>query len=70
MDIPAGMSPASISSQFPEHIKLHTKAVIGYCVTPELIFEMMPIMLLMDGAPAISQMPCLMKALDKAITVK
>ncbi len=56
----------ALVGQSQEHIKLHTKAAIGYCAKPEQIFEVMPIALLMDGAPAISQIPRLMKALDKA----
>ena len=34
--------------------------------TPEEIFEVMPIALLMDGAPALSQIPQLVHALDLA----
>ncbi|MCK5725806.1 MAG: carboxymuconolactone decarboxylase family protein [Thiotrichaceae bacterium] len=52
--------------QSPEHIKLHTKAAIKFGAKPEQVFEVMPIALLMDGAPAISQIPRLMNALEKA----
>ena len=45
---------------------MHTQAAMEYGATPEEIFEVMPIALLMDGAPALSQIPQLVHALDLA----
>jgi AhpD family alkylhydroperoxidase len=47
-------------------IELHTDAALEYGATPEEIFEVMPIALLMDGAPALSQIPHLVHALEQA----
>lgn len=47
-------------------IELHTQAALEYGATPEEIFEVMPIALLMDGAPALSQIPHLVQALEMA----
>lgn len=56
----------SLVRQSSKHIKLHTRAALTYCAKPEQVFEVMPIALLMDGAPAISQIPRLVEALDTA----
>lgn len=47
-------------------IAMHTNAAMEYGATPEEIFEVMPIALLMDGAPALSQIPQLVQALEQA----
>lgn len=47
-------------------IEMHTHAALEYGSTPEEIFEIMPIALLMDGAPALSQIPHLVQALEQA----
>ena len=47
-------------------IEMHTQAAMEYGATPEEIFEVMPIALLMDGAPALSQIPQLVHALELA----
>ncbi|HHJ20844.1 MAG TPA: alkylhydroperoxidase [Gammaproteobacteria bacterium] len=54
----------ALVKQSAEHIKLHTRCAGKYSATPQQIFEVMPIALLMDGAPALSQIPRLMKALE------
>ncbi|OOZ39299.1 alkylhydroperoxidase [Solemya pervernicosa gill symbiont] len=54
-----------IVRQQKRHIELHTKAAYKIGVTPEAIFEVMPIALLMDGAPALSQIPHLVNQIDK-----
>jgi len=52
--------------QRKKHIRLHTRAAIRFCATPQEVFEVMPLALLMDGAPALSQIPRLVKALELA----
>jgi AhpD family alkylhydroperoxidase len=47
-------------------IEMHTHAALEYGATPEEVFEVMPIALLMDGAPALSQIPQLVHALEQA----
>ncbi|WP_020393668.1 carboxymuconolactone decarboxylase family protein [Thiolinea disciformis] len=47
-------------------IELHVEAALDYGASPEEIFEVMPIALLMDGAPALSQIPYLVYALERA----
>ncbi|HRJ52993.1 MAG TPA: carboxymuconolactone decarboxylase family protein [Candidatus Thiothrix moscowensis] len=46
-------------------INMHVKAAREFGATPEEIFEVMPIALLMDGAPALSQIPQLVHALEQ-----
>jgi AhpD family alkylhydroperoxidase len=58
----------SIVKQHKKHIKLHTRSAMKLGVTAEAIIEVMPIALLMDGAPALSQIPCLMEAIEKTKT--
>lgn len=50
-------------------IKMHVKAASGFGAGVEEIFEVMPIALLMDGAPALSQIPQLLHALEECETV-
>ncbi len=45
-------------------IKMHVKAAREFGSSAEEIFEVMPIALLMDGAPALSQIPQLVHALE------
>lgn len=47
-------------------IKMHVKAALEFGATAQEIFEVMPIALLMDGAPALSQIPQLVHALEVA----
>ena len=56
----------AIVKQEARLIEMHTQAAMEYGATPEEIFEVMPIALLMDGAPALSQIPQLVHALDLA----
>lgn len=51
--------------QDKRQIRLHVKQAIELGRKPAEIVEVLPIALLMDGAPALSQIPVLMKALDK-----
>lgn len=60
-----GLGVALIKQQ-PRLIEMHTVAAMGYGATPEEIFEVMPIALLMDGAPALSQLPSLVQAIEMA----
>lgn len=47
-------------------INMHVKAAREFGATAEEIFEVMPIALLMDGAPALSQIPQLVHALEQS----
>ena len=51
--------------QSGRHIKLHTRGALEYGASKRQVFEVMPLALLMDGAPALSQIPRLVKALDR-----
>lgn len=51
--------------QQPRLIELHTKAAYRAGISAEAIFEVMPIALLMDGAPALSQIPHLVAVVEK-----
>ena len=54
----------AIIRQSKGQINLHVKSAINLSATPEQVYEVMPIALLMDGAPAISQIPRLVNALS------
>lgn len=54
----------ALVGQRREHIQLHTRSALEFGAPPEEVFEVMPIALLMDGAPALSQIPHLVEALD------
>ena len=56
----------AIVQQDARLIELHVKGALSYNASPEEIFEVMPIALLMDGAPALSQIPQLVYALEQA----
>ncbi len=47
-------------------IEMHVKAAREFGASPAEIFEVMPIALLMDGAPALSQIPQLVHALEQS----
>ncbi|GAB0149609.1 carboxymuconolactone decarboxylase family protein [Marichromatium gracile] len=54
----------ALVEQRRDHIRLHARSALEFGTPPEEIFEVMPIALLMDGAPALSQIPHLVEALD------
>ena len=54
----------ALIKQSSPHIKLHTANALEYGATKQQVFEVMPLALLMDGAPALSQIPRLVKAID------
>lgn len=49
----------AIVKQHRRLIEWHAHAALNYGATPEELFEVIPITLLMDGAPALSQIPLL-----------
>ncbi len=51
--------------QSGRHIRLHCRGALDYGASRQQVFEVMPLALLMDGAPALSQIPRLVKALEK-----
>jgi len=55
----------SIIMQHKKHISLHVKEAMKLGHSGAEIVEVLPIALLMDGAPALSQIPALMKAIEK-----
>jgi AhpD family alkylhydroperoxidase len=62
-----GLGIALVRQQ-KNHIELHTKAAYKAGISAEAIFEVMPIALLMDGAPALSQIPYLVEAVENLKT--
>ena len=56
----------SIVIQHGKHIRLHVRSALELGHEAAAIIEVMPIALLMDGAPALSQIPCIVKALEKS----
>jgi AhpD family alkylhydroperoxidase len=52
--------------QDKKHITLHAGSALHYGASKDQVFEVMPLALLMDGAPAVSQIPRLVAALDAA----
>lgn len=46
-------------------IGMHVRSALSHGVSVEQVFEVMPIALLMDGAPALSQIPYLVEALSE-----
>ena len=54
----------ALVNQRPQLIELHIKCALQYGVSTQQIFEVMPIALLMDGAPALSQIPHLVGAVS------
>ncbi len=55
----------SIIMQHRKHIKLHVRQALKFGRNGAEIIEVLPIALLMDGAPALSQIPHLIKAIEK-----
>ena len=55
----------ALVNQYKEHIVLHTHYALKHGATQTQIFEVMPLALLMDGAPALSQIGHLVEALEK-----
>lgn len=54
----------ALVKQHPDLIELHVRSALQLGATPTQVFEIMPIALLMDGAPALSQIPHLVKAIE------
>jgi len=54
----------AIAKQNKKQIKMHTKEALAFGASNETIMEVVPIALLMDGAPVISQIPTLIDALE------
>lgn len=52
--------------QDKKHITLHAGSALHYGASKDQVFEVMPLALLMDGAPAVSQIPRLVAVLDGA----
>ena len=57
----------ALRRQSGKHIKLHVRNALEYGASKQQVFEVMPIVLLMDGAPALSQIPKLIQALEMEI---
>ena len=55
----------SIIMQHRKQIRLHVKQALKFGRNGAEIIEVLPIALLMDGAPALSQIPHLIKAIEK-----
>lgn len=56
----------SIIRQHEASIRLHVTCACEFGISPEQIFEVVPITLLMDGAPALSQIPRVVEAVELA----
>lgn len=56
----------ALVNQRSEMIAMHVKSALEQGVSVEQIFEVMPIALLMDGAPALSQIPHLVAAVAES----
>lgn len=54
--------------QSERHIKLHARGALEYGASKAQVFEVMPLALLMDGAPALSQIPRLVKVIESSKT--
>jgi AhpD family alkylhydroperoxidase len=52
--------------QDKQHIVLHGAAALQHGASHDQVFEVMPLALLMDGAPAVSQIPHLVAVLEAA----
>jgi AhpD family alkylhydroperoxidase len=50
--------------QHKNHITLHARSALDYGASKDQVFEVMPLALLMDGAPAVSQIPRLVAELE------
>lgn len=56
----------AIQRQQASQLELHTRAALEAGASPEQIAEVLPITLLMDGAPALSQIPRVMEVIEAA----
>lgn len=56
----------AIIKQHEGSIRLHVSCARDFSISPEQIFEVVPITLLMDGAPAMSQIPRIVEAVELA----
>jgi alkylhydroperoxidase/carboxymuconolactone decarboxylase family protein YurZ len=54
----------SLIRQNAEHIALHGQSALQHGASKTQLIEVMPLALLMDGAPAISQIPRLLAVID------
>lgn len=57
----------SIQRQRAEQLDLHARAALTAGATPEQVAEVLPITLLMDGAPALSQIPRVMQVIESTV---
>ena len=64
IDLLFGLGIALVRQE-EEQINLHVKGALECGAGVEAVYEVMPIALLMDGAPALSQIPYLVKAVEK-----
>ncbi len=55
----------SIVMQHEKQIELHLIAVLDLGITIEQVFEIVPLVMLMDGAPTLSQIPTLVSCYEK-----
>lgn len=55
----------ALVNQRKELINRHVESALAHGVSVEQVFEIMPIALLMDGAPALSQIPHLVAAIEE-----
>lgn len=56
----------ALVKQHKRLIAWHTNAALAYGATAEELFEIVPITLLMDGAPALSQIPYLTQVIEQS----
>ena len=54
----------SIVMQHQEQITLHLRAVLKSGVSVEEVFEIVPLVMLMDGAPTLSQIPVIVQGCE------
>ncbi len=55
----------SIVMQHEKQIELHLTAALDIGISIEQIFEIVPLVMLMDGAPALSQIPTIVTCCEK-----
>jgi len=55
----------ALVKQHARLIRWHAEAALAYGAKPEELFEVVPITLLMDGAPALSQIPYLTQIIEE-----
>jgi len=55
----------AIVKQHEKQIELHLRGALNVGVSIEEIFEIVPLVLLMDGAPTLSQIPRLVQGYEK-----